>query len=422
MSLVHSPKIVTSGLTMYVDPANPKSYNSAENLMDASEAFVTWGAANCTFVSNVITAPDGTKTADAVIASAADVGHYISKGAAGTTVSDTVYTFSIYLKHKGFDLIVFQPTFKDGTYQNIANWNLATKTATATGVGITATIKELDDGWFRVTSTFNSKTGASQINPLIYIGTYGNILGDGVKGVYAWGAQLERGTTASKYTKTTTAAITRSTSITDISVEGNNGILTNGVGYTNNNGGSLIFDGVDDYISFSTFDMTSLSPSSVTLEAWVNHNNFAVSQAYINNWFSFLSDQRGVLLRTFNDQKFPSFWWCWGTADGSNSYYSVYASNITMSTNTWYHVVGTFEKNVAARIYVNGTLNNSVTTLSYINKDIVYDTSQKFRIGQSNINSSLMNGFISQAKIYNRALSDSEIKQNFNAVRGRYGL
>jgi hypothetical protein len=190
---------------------------------------------------------------------------------------------------------------------------------------------------------------------------------------------------------------------------------------TYQNDGSFSFNGSSNYLTLTDFNMESLIASEITLEAWVNHINFTGSQAYINNWHSFTADQRGVILRTFNSSSFPSFWWCWGTENGSNSYSAVSASNITLSTNTWYHVVGTYKKNDAAKIYVNGNLINSATGTS-VSKDIVYDTTNKFNVGQSNINSSWMNGQISQAKVYNRALTANEVAQNFNALRGRYGI
>ena len=208
--------------------------------------------------------------------------------------------------------------------------------------------------------------------------------------------------------------------IKDVSGNINNGTLLNGTSYVTTNGGALSFDGVDDYVLQSTFGMTSLNPQQITLEAWVKHNNFTGSQAYVNNWHNFSVDQRGVLLRTFNGSAYPSFWWCWGTINGSNSYNAVYASSSTMLANTWYHIVGTYEKNVSAKIYINGTLANSTT--GGVDKDIVYDTVNKFTVGQSNINGSNMNGLISQARVYNRTLTADEIAQNFEAARGRYGV
>lgn len=407
MALAHSPKIVKDGLVLHIDSANPKCYDGSENLMESSEAFVTWGFANCTVSSNVVLAPDRTKTADAIIASAADVGHYFTKSATGTTLSDTIYTFSIYLKHKGFDLLVFQPTFKDGTYQNIANWNLATKTATATGDGIAATIEELDDGWFRVTSTFNSKTGASQIAPLIYIGTYGNILGDGVKGVYAWGAQLERGAKSSKYKKTTTAAIPRSTTISDLSSNNNNGTLFNSPTFVDD---ALEFNGTNQYIDFG--DKFSYAVGSI--EFWFNLTT-SISIPHSGN------------VRPWGKHTdFEARWGGGTTTSGASLAVDLGASigppaslqsiqNSWLNTS-WYNVVITWNTTtLTSKMYIQGSLDTTGTCTAAIPS-----LTGSFFVGRST--TAYFPGKISVFKVYNRELTSDEVQQNFNAVRGRYGL
>jgi hypothetical protein len=196
----------------------------------------------------------------------------------------------------------------------------------------------------------------------------------------------------------------------DISLNGYNGTLVNGPTYISNYDGTISFDGSDDNVSISNDITSNFSTNGITVEAWVYHNNFTGSQAYINNWFNFTSPQKGFILRTFNGQTYPSFWWCWGSVSSTNSYSTVYASNSPFSVNTWYHVVGVYEKNVSARIYVNGVLEGTNTSVPY---DIVYDTTNGVSVGTSNINTSRMNGNISEARIYNRVLSPSEILQNF---------
>ena len=73
------------------------------------------------------------------------------------------------------------------------------------------------------------------------------------------------------------------TTWTDLSGNGNNGTLVNGVGYNSDYGGSLSFDGTNDYI-----DITSLAPladtSAVTMEAWVNVDTLTNSYQVIGTW------------------------------------------------------------------------------------------------------------------------------------------
>ena len=210
-----------------------------------------------------------------------------------------------------------------------------------------------------------------------------------------------------------------STTWLDKSGYGNNGTLINGPTFNSANGGSLVFDGVDDYATIPNTITNNFPINGITVQAWVNHNNFNGSQAYINNWHSFASTQRGFILRTFNGQTFPSFWWCWGSSSGTGSYSTVYADSFSMNVNTWYHVVGVYEKGVSARIYGNGILRKTNTSVT---NDIVYDTTNGVHIGSSNINSSKMNGKISSFKIYNRALTAQEVLQNYDATKIRFGL
>ena len=405
MAVAYNPKIVTDGLVLALDAANSKSFNSAENLMSSSEDMSAWGAANVTYQTDVIVAPNGTLTADAVIASAADVGHYFSRGASGTTLDNTVYTFSIYVKHKGFDILHFQPVFKDGTYDRIAIWNLSTKTATTTNSGISSTITELENGWFRITSTFNSKTGASPIVPLIYIGTYGNILGDGVKGVYAWGAQVNRGSSALPYAKTTATAIPQSTTWNDLSGNGYNATLNNGPTYSLANNGSIVFDGVDDFVSFNNPLNQSNLTQIWTVMAWINITD-KVSQTLIgglNLGCMVCYSQGNNSLLYLNG--------------GANDYY-MYGGDL--GNIGW--VLATFRFSNASgtrTIYRNTT---NISTSGPNNTSIPSGQSGTFTLGSGGSGGGYLQGNVSQLMIYNRYITDLEIQQNFNASRGRYNI
>ena len=411
MSLAHSPRIVTDGLVLAFDAANSKSYNSAENLMTSSETFTAWSAVNVTYESDVIIAPDGTLTADAVIATAANVGHYFSRGTSGTTLDNTVYTFSIYVKHKGFDILHFQPVFKDGTYDRIAFWNLSTKTATTTGSGISSTITELPNGWFRITSTFNSKTGASPIVPLIYIGAYGPALGDGVNGVYAWGVQVNRGSAALPYVKTTTTAIAQSTTINDLSGLGNNGVFFGQTYYEPslvNLDSAFMFDGADDYIEVPDSDSVSLT-GNMSICAWVKVTNFSTFRGIVSKAnptvpapFDYYLTSGGV----------PRLY------RGNGSSYDTISATLAPLVNAWQHLSVTVE-GLTVTHYLNGNLNGSGNLIGTLS---VGDGNGTIRIGNRADLVTDYLGKLSNIILYSRALSADEVKQNFNALRGRYGL
>ena len=93
------------------------------------------------------------------------------------------------------------------------------------------------------------------------------------------------------------------------------------------------------------------------------------------------------------------------------SYYSV----ATLANNTWYHVCFTQTTTGAAVIYINGVSDATATFTSPLSGTIT----SNIRIG---LYAGYFSGNIPVAKIYNRVLSQTEVSQNFNALRGRYSL
>jgi len=194
-------------------------------------------------------------------------------------------------------------------------------------------------------------------------------------------------------------------------------ISTSNVSYDSN--GFMEFDGTDDSIQLSTNLINDLSTSELTVEAIVYQSAWGTSSAstnWIANWNTWSpGNQKGFILRTFSTQQYPSFWYCWGA-----NYSSIGASSATFNLNEYYHVVGVFKKDSYAKIYVNGKEEGSTTTGT--GNNLVYDTSTGTRIGYGTINTGRFNGKLPVTKIYNRALSAAEIKQNFNAYRKRFNL
>ena len=392
MACFSGPEILNDGLVFCYDQGNTdKSWRGAPAVNLAASNFFD-GNENFTVDENVShVMPDGS-TGIARLLNAqfvSNLNRTVSIGSYALTAGQT-YTLSFYVMNidcTGFSGNLYSPTL----LRVIGNITYPTVSTSS---------------WTRVTTTFTVPNEGP--NPVTLAP---QAFRDGGNGRFklCW-LQLEQNTFATSYVNGT-----RSNTQAVLDLTGRNTITANSLTYASNN--TFSFNGSSNQLTMSTFDTAALSAEQITLEAWVRHTNLTGSQAYINNWFNFTgADQRGVILRTFNSQAFPSFWWCWGA-----DYNAVYADSFTMSPGTWYHVVGTYTKNVAARIYVNGVLYNS-TTNTTVNNNIVYDTTNRFNIGQSNINGSWMNGQIDQAKVYNRALTTIEVKQNFEATRGRYGI
>jgi prepilin-type N-terminal cleavage/methylation domain-containing protein len=190
----------------------------------------------------------------------------------------------------------------------------------------------------------------------------------------------------------------------DLSGNGNNGTLVNGVGYNPANGGSLVFDGVDDYVQKSSATI-NLS-AGVTMEMLfkstdMNSRAQGFMQYNNGNYINFYTGGNGLLR-----------WetWCAGFTGGGSFF-----TPTSLSNNTWYHVVGTFV-NGSSVLYINGV---SVASASQTPGTYSSSYTGNIVIGEY---AGYMSGSVGIVRIYNRALLAAEVAQNFNALRGRYGL
>ena len=193
---------------------------------------------------------------------------------------------------------------------------------------------------------------------------------------------------------------------TDLSGNGNNGTLTNGPTFDSTNKGSIVFDGTNDYVA------TSLAlPSPVTTPTTFDiifRNNSATAgskgligaSAYASSGFSVgLINGQANMRHTYN-------------ASGS-----AFEGNFVYNTSTITH--GTFIFNGRNIIGYRNTTSVLSTTAGFdavANSNgisIAYNQQGGWTFSQVNI-------YV--VRIYNRVLSVSEIIQNYNATKGRYGL
>lgn len=198
----------------------------------------------------------------------------------------------------------------------------------------------------------------------------------------------------------------------DLSGFGNNGTLVNGVGFSDTNKGSLTFDTTDDYITVpNTASINQVN--TVTLEAYVKYtlgtNRVLIEKSNNNTHYQFqiFSSSQGTV-GVAGELVFM-------LQPNSNNWV---VTGVSSNDNNWHHVVGTYDRNTAtAKIYLDGVLKN---TRSLISTGPNSNT-QPLIIG-SRSGLAGFGGNISNIKIYNRVLNDTEIRQNFEALRGRYGI
>ena len=205
----------------------------------------------------------------------------------------------------------------------------------------------------------------------------------------------------------TKSYVSGSTTWNDVSRSGNNGTLTNGPTFNSANGGSIVFDGGDDFIKPPA--STTLQLTNFTLSSWVKINVQNINQ-YIIDTSTNASFGYGYSYRIKTDNKIR-FW----AYDANNAL----DSTTTISPNIWYNILVTYDNTTKIQsIYINGVFNVSNTHTN----PFVVSTVTNLQIGGSSIFGGYLNGNVAQSSIYNRSLSAAEVSQNFNATRTRFGL
>jgi hypothetical protein len=183
-----------------------------------------------------------------------------------------------------------------------------------------------------------------------------------------------------------------------------NGSLVNGVGYTNNDGGSLIFDGADDFISCGTF----FNYTNFTICLWVYPGSTQTTYADIfDNYHT--GAQNFVCQQNVNNVNQYQFA-CLNPVN--NSVTSVF----TLNADVWQYLTFTWNNSVAS-VYIDGVFQSSGAPANPINYVTPNLSIARWSIGGRN-----WNGRISNFMAYNRVLSQQEITQNFNGLKRRFAI
>lgn len=177
-----------------------------ENLLTYSQDFdnALWTKSGSAVTANSTTAPDGTTTADSLIEDSATSNHGCQQS---TTLTATQHTFSAYVKPNGRSWVQL---VMNNVTNGFAYFDVTTGSVGTVGAGATATISSAGGGWYRCSITFTAVAGTSV--PIIRIASANgtaSYTGDGVSGLFVWGAQLEQRSSVTAYTPTTSQPITK---------------------------------------------------------------------------------------------------------------------------------------------------------------------------------------------------------------------
>jgi hypothetical protein len=198
----------------------------------------------------------------------------------------------------------------------------------------------------------------------------------------------------------------------DLSGNGVNGTLTNGPTYNSSNGGSILFDGANDVVDCG--NNPTLRPTVFTQTSWIYNTQSGGQQGIFGSYYE--PRVSGFFVSLLDNK--PRFVIGTNTGAGIGLYTEISGSIINQ--NTWCQVTISYD-GTTMKIYKNGVLDASSTWTSGIG----YDINNKVAIGAVMISSGFVipfKGNISNCLLYNRTLSQTEITQNYNAQKTKFGL
>ena len=201
----------------------------------------------------------------------------------------------------------------------------------------------------------------------------------------------------------------------DLSGNGNNGTLVNGVAYSTANGGMMIFDGANDYVNCGKVSQIE-NIGAMSISVWIYRTANTLDYFYFiagkAEYQSPYKETFGLYIRN-NKAKFES---------SSDSYLA--AESITvLNVNTWYNVVGTYSGSSTKqrKIYINGVLENTVVNTV---DPILFtaDLSLGMMGTTGTAKGNYFKGFLNEPLVFNKELTADEIFKNFNETRSKYRI
>ena len=203
------------------------------------------------------------------------------------------------------------------------------------------------------------------------------------------------------------------TTWTDISGKNHDGTLTNGPTFSSDNGGCIVFDGANDHIGMlGTATDLGINDTSSSFSFSVWFKTGVTSEKYMFDNFDGSTQDISCRLDGGELELYLR-----GSSGGIVN--AVRYGSYTL--NAWNNAVYNFDSSTSPdtfTAYVNGI--NTGTSTSHFSGN--FESGSNFRIGMRPAGGGQFSGRIACARLYNKSLTEAEVKQNYNALKGRFGL
>ena len=461
MSVTHNPSIIKEGLLLSVDFANRKSYTPGENLFLYSEVINSVSYSK-QMLSDVLTlnatlAPDNTITADLFTANTpvASPAPFIYQSY--DTNVPTYYTFSSFVKNQSQNTVTIQlgtNRYQTATSNGAFNFRIAFNTDTKLFTNPLYTTNnqvtnmssnnfsygyiEYPNNWIRLYMTLNmlaaSSANTTGVSGAIWVGNYLNPIAANNTGIYTWGWQLEQSNTVGVYVSTEAVNSPKSNVVIDqiknlsfdIQNTGYISFANNTIEFNRTPNTSIKLGSTIKVITSNELLPQNFLYNDHTWEIWVKINDInaggytineqinSVITAYSGSHAGFIFSQTVLTYIIWNNVIPPA--------------QSIICASLTVGLSgkninqgNWYQIVVVSLNNTFS-IYVNGIQIGTKTSVSLSNVNT--PTSSYLCIGStiSPTYTQYSKITFSNMKMYNIALTDRQVKQNFNALRKRFNL
>jgi hypothetical protein len=200
------------------------------------------------------------------------------------------------------------------------------------------------------------------------------------------------------------ASYPRTGTIITNTISNQNGTFHGSPTFQNDFNGVIDFDGTDDYID-TNFNTDS---DYISFIFWAYRDAGVNDGTYLSRWG--IGSNWSIIVREDSSNNLKIQFQC---SNGN----AIANADMSLSTGDWNCYAATFDGTIV-RIYKNG-IQNTTQNLAGVLKT---GTPDLFIGDRTTLSQSPFNGQIGAIQIYNRALSSTEVAQNYNALKGRFGL